>query len=107
MKKILEKVSLLGKVSKKLKNEIILIYADLEYDPSDYEKLLRPIKSGIADVVYGSRFIGSEEKRVLYFWHMIGNKFLLYFLICLQILILQIWKFVIKLSKLILLKISY
>ncbi len=50
--------------------------ADLEYDPSDYDKLLKPLKNGIADVVYGSRFVGSEEKRVLYFWHMVGNKIL-------------------------------
>jgi len=57
--------------------DIILIQdADLEYDPSDYNKLLKPIKNGFADVVYGSRFVGSEEKRVLYFWHMLGNKFL-------------------------------
>ena len=57
--------------------EILLIQdADLEYDPSDYEKLLKPIKNGFADVVYGSRFVGSQEKRVLYFWHMIGNKIL-------------------------------
>ena len=50
--------------------------ADLEYDPSDYDKLIKPLKNSIADVVYGSRFVGSEEKRVLYFWHMVGNKIL-------------------------------
>mgnify|MGYP001359227932 FL=1 len=47
--------------------------ADLEYEPSDYSKLVEPIKNNYADVVYGSRFIGSEEKRVLFFWHSIGN----------------------------------
>jgi len=57
--------------------DVILIQdADLEYDPLDYNKLLKPIEKGVADVVYGSRFLGGEEKRVLYFWHTIGNKFL-------------------------------
>lgn len=62
---------------KEATGDIILIQdADLEYDPSDYLKLIEPIKRGHAEVVYGSRFIGSEEKRVLLFWHSLGNRFL-------------------------------
>lgn len=54
---------------------VIVQDADMEYDPSDYMKLLQPIIDGKADVVYGSRFIG-EPHRVLYYWHTLGNKFL-------------------------------
>ena len=62
---------------KAAEGDIILIQdADLEYSPSDYDKLINPILNNNADVVYGSRFIGSDEKRVLFFWHTIGNKFL-------------------------------
>ena len=57
--------------------EIILIQdADLEYDPSEYSKLINPIINNKADVVYGSRFLGGDEKRILFFWHYVANKFL-------------------------------
>jgi glycosyltransferase involved in cell wall biosynthesis len=58
--------------------DLLLIQdADLEYDPTEYPNLLRPILSGNADVVYGSRFLGSPQgHRVLYFWHSVGNKLL-------------------------------
>jgi glycosyltransferase involved in cell wall biosynthesis len=55
---------------------LIIQDADLEYSPSEYPKLLAPILAGQADVVLGSRFAGSEAHRVVYFWHMVGNRFL-------------------------------
>jgi len=55
---------------------LIIQDADLEYDPSEINKLLKPILDGHADVVYGSRFIGGAPHRILFFWHTIGNKFL-------------------------------
>ncbi len=61
----------------KTSGDVVLIQdADLEYDPNEYPRLLRPIIEDEADVVYGSRFLGNQAHRVLYFWHYLGNKFL-------------------------------
>jgi glycosyltransferase involved in cell wall biosynthesis len=55
---------------------VIVQDADLEYDPNEIPKVIQPILDGVADVVYGTRFMGSHSHRVLYFWHMVGNKLL-------------------------------
>jgi glycosyltransferase involved in cell wall biosynthesis len=62
---------------KRVTGDVVIIQdADLEYDPSEIPKLLEPIQNDLADVVYGSRFMGGDARRVLLYWHMVGNKFL-------------------------------
>jgi glycosyltransferase involved in cell wall biosynthesis len=71
------KSAALKEALRRVTGDIVIIQdADLEYDPKDYPALLEPIKSGLADVVYGTRFAGGGVHRVLFFWHSMGNRLL-------------------------------
>ena len=85
MTKIMEKVSIKKGIENATGDCILIQDADLEYDPSDYNKLLQPIKNGIADVVYGSRFIGTSEKEFYIFGILLEINSSPYYLICFQI----------------------